>query len=526
MTHWHFYCDESGNFEKVERFKSILVGMLIPEEEKACLSQKYFEIKDKHKIEDSFVHATKMHKKAYFEAFKKDLIELTLASPVLLLRMQYQEDTLDESAGEISESFACNRYLYMIEALLEHMLYYRPEGYGTSSTYTINPNSRVFPCSDAQVDQMKALGFNVFKPQKAKSHLVQVWDTRGLRVFLNRLQLEYSVNAAVLGERRIAAIDLQVAEKSKDPFVHWTDIIAWQLMWRTEEENTQRLIKFLDVDAHYGVEEQTYKTLCRLFLSGRHKEFIEHYLRGAATLTSAYYQRQLAVLFTKGVNEMGGIGLADLLSLETLADEALRRSSGNWKFVSALVDKIFELADLLPEAEARQDKTQWLRFKLNNHRLSYHNHRGEVLPAWQAAEAIDALGPGLQTVAQWRTWAEYQNRRAVTHANLFSFEEGNRSLVAAMECMEQTLDRLNACSGMTLQDELLGKLRGTVAQNFAFLAPFQPDAFERAEKMFLAAKAQFDKPADRLRQNIYRVQEKIFRPLFGFYDDLAQVCAK
>jgi hypothetical protein len=24
----------------------------------------------------------------------------------------------------------------------------------------------------------------------------------------------------------------------------------------------------------------------------------------------------------------------------------------------------------------------------------------------------------------------------------------------------------------------------------------------------------------------YRVQEKIFRPLFGFYDDLAQACAK
>jgi hypothetical protein len=35
-----------------------------------------------------------------------------------------------------------------------------------------------------------------------------------------------------------------------------------------------------------------------------------------------------------------------------------------------------------------------------------------------------------------------------------------------------------------------------------------------------------DEPELGIGYAIYRVQEKIFRPLFGFYDDLAQACAK
>lgn len=524
--HWCFYCDESGEFENIGQSESILVGLLVPEDDKEMLAEKYFELKGKHNLDDDFIHTTTLHKQKDFIAFKKDLIALTLSSSIKLLRMTYREDLLDKSAGQISESFACNRYLYMIEAFIEHFLFYVPEDYGKLLAYTINPNSRVFPCSDSQIPQMKALGFTSVKKKKMEIGKVNVWDASGLRIFLNRLQLEHSIHAAVLGERRINAIDLQVAKCSRDPFVHWADVLAWQLMWRPKEANSRRLIDSLHVDALYGNEDQTYKGLCRLFLSGRHKEFIEQYLLSIPNLTSVYYQHQLEALFNKGVNEMGAVGLSDLLSLEAMADEALRRSRGNWRFVSSLVDKLFELADRLPEAEARLDKANWLKFRLNNHRLSYHNHRGEILPAWKAAGAIDALDLRLKTIDQWRTWAEYQNRRSVTHANLFSFEEGNRALASTLGCLEQTLECLNTCSGLVLQDEILGKVRGTVAQNFAFLAPFQSESFERAENMFLSAKAQFDKPADRLRQNTYLghlyIDAGRFDKLMGIWAEIEQ----
>ena len=501
-NHWHLYCDESGTFETLGKKKSIIIGLLVPDNDHVRLGREYEKLKKQLGIKNMFVHGKDLKDNQSYVQFQKNLVDLTMKSSIRVIRMRYEEDITSEFDGDVSEAFACNRYLYMIQALIEHVIFYNPDFFGENVSFSVKPNSRVFPCDTGQVPEMKTLGFHVVKATDPAKNIVSVWNKVGLRVFLNRIRLEHVPHMAYQGTRRYVSIEMPVAKDSMDPFVHWVDVIAGYIMWHRKKSAVKNLLDSLLIDIVYGSDERLYKELCNLFFSGQHKRFIENYLHTIHLFSTTYYRQQLSRIFEKEIIKTASFTLEDLIGLESLADSYLRSASGNWEFVAALVDKILDLTKHLPAGQ-NQQKIKQLVFRLNNHKLTYHNHRGEVVESWNAVKHIEGLDIKPGTVEDWWEYAAFKNRKAVTAANLFAFEEGNKELDDILNCMDKGLAFLNECSGMNLRQDQLGKLKGTIAQNYAFLAPFNGDLFKRAEAMFLEAKAQFGEPGALLRQNIY-----------------------
>ena len=501
--HWHLYCDEAGTFETIGRKRSLIAGLLVPDSKKTRLADEFENLKRKHGILESFVHYKDLHKRAGFKPFQEELVALTRASSVRVVVMRYDEDTLAQLPESLTEAFACNRYVYMIQGLIEHILYYDPRNYGKHIEFSLHPNSRVFPCDERDVAMMQSLGFRAFKPKNKDRFLVHVWSKTGLRVFANRLQLEHRSYSEIVGTRTFQAIEMPVAERSKDAFVHWVDVIAGTLMWEPKSKNTKKLKKHLYIDLSYGPEEDRCKGLCRLFFGGNPKDFIVRYLHDIGSFKKNYYKRQLTHLFNRKLDTFQLLGTKDLFELEALADEHLRSSSGNWEFVKTMVEKIVGSVSALPEETRLRKDIQILAFRLLNHQLSYHNHRGEYLPAWEVISRIDQLAVSPETMEQWQEVIATRNRQSVTAANLFAFEYSNRILSDALDALERLNQCATECSGLKLKDPLLGKVRGTFAQNLAFMAPIRPDLFPAAEAQFLKAKAEFSRPMDIMRQNVY-----------------------
>jgi hypothetical protein len=401
-NHWHLYCDESGTFETVGWKKSIIVGLLVPDSQHKELGTKYDKLLQGMDIGSTFVHGKDLKDEPNYIKFQKKLVDLTNRSSIRIVRMQYEEDVTSEFGSDISEAFACNRYLYMIQALIEHVIFYHPDFFGKSIYFSVKPNSRVFPCNPDQVPEMKALGFQVVKTRDTPEKYVSVWNNVGLRVFLNRMRIEHISHAKFQGTRHFVSIEMPVAKNSKDPFVHWVDNIAGHIMWTKKKNAVKKIARNLYIDIVYGSDERLYKDLCNLFFSGEHKRFIENYLHTVHLFGTRYYRQQLSRIFEKEIIKTAFFTLTDLTELESLADGYLRSASGNWEFVASLVNKILDLIQHLPADQQNMQKIKRLIFRLNNHKLTFHNHRGEVLESWNAVKQIDELGIETETIEERR----------------------------------------------------------------------------------------------------------------------------
>jgi len=499
---WHFYCDEAGEFETIKNFSnyknSILAGFLIPDSKRELLSEEYSKLLNKHGFKEGFIHGKDLYKNPAYKNFTKDLVALTVNSPVKLCRTTFKQDIFYTSGENISETFACNRYLYMMESLLEHIIFLDSQNFEIDQSFFLHPNSRVFPCNQAKSEKFKSNGFHVFAPDKTKpdNYLVKVWDETGLRVFINRLCTDYSPFVSMLGERTIDEIEMPVAKKSQDNFVHWIDNLAGILMWKNDKIKND-LEDFLYMDIKYGETTDLHKKLCMLYLQKEFDEFINLYFQSINTIHNDYYKNRLNTLVEKSLGKFNTSSIQRVYQLERIVDNHLHSGTGELEYVTAVVDYLIKA---LSNFETTEKK---LLLKLYNHKLSYHNHRGEVMEAWNIVKKARELDCPPNTIEEWRDEIEFINRQAVASANVFDFTSCNPQLEQILKTLTNAKESLNQSNNLELRDPLIGKVSGTLAQNYAFSAPFQTTYFKKAEKIFLSARSEFENPSDILRQNIY-----------------------
>lgn len=514
MEKWHVYCDEAGEFENIEQhFKyknSILAAMLVQEENIRESADVYIELCRKHKISDTAVHGKDVYKEPWYIAFSEELVDLTVKlidnsdSPIRLCRSTFKDDLYND-VGHISETFACNRYLYMMESLLEHLIFLDTRSYEKDQMFAILPNSRVFPCNQEQNVIFQKNGFETFRPEsktRPNFYLAKVWDETGLRIFLNRLQTDYSPFASIQGKRSIDRIELPFAKESKDPFVHWIDNLAGVLMW-TSGESKAKLENALYMDISYGEITDLFKRLCLLYLSGKYNEFVEHYFSAVNKINNRHYTESLNILIDKSLEKFGECSIKQAQHLESLVNNHLRSSTGAWQFVSMIIDYLIKALKNTKTLKNGDTVSERLLFRLYNHKLSFHNHRGEIVAANEVIRESDNLAFKPATIQEWREHVDFTNRKSVNLANLFDFKACNPELESIIDALSQSRETLNRLGNISLSDPLIGRLSGTIAQNYAFLAPFDISCFHKAETLFIKAREEFEKPADILRQNIY-----------------------
>lgn len=510
--HLHVYCDESGGFERTGKEASIIAGMLIPHQQIQGLSNEYIELCKKHGFASFSIHGKDLCKERNFPGFIEELVEITVERRIKLTRMTYRKDTISKSAAAFGsiEAAYCNRYLYAIQSFLEQVIFLNPDNYGKELAFSLHPNRRIFSLPDTMKNKVKNLGFSLSGNESSKcdeepknSIKVIVWNEQGLRIFLNRLQTDYGLFAETIGKRDYKKIETPVGCRSQDPFVHWIDNLAMVMRWPEYRYLESRLKEQIILDAEYSPEAFRYKELCTLFLKGDDERFVVMCLDEIRGITNGSYRKHLSDLMNKSLERFRDVTDKTLENLEKNADQLLRSSSGNWAFVACLVEYLLTVIRNMPDEKKHSTKIRGIVFRLLNHKLSCLNHRGDVKGGWAVVREAETHGFSFSSINEWREQVEFVNRQAVTAANVFDFTSFNQRLERLIRSLESARDQVSACAGYPLKDDIIGKVYGTLAQNYAFLTPFDASSRIKGEECFLKAKNEFDKPADIQRQDSY-----------------------
>lgn len=510
MEKWHLYMDECGLFEKSgpkhPGWKSpLILAMLVPEESSKVLGVKYTQLCRKAGFGD-IAHGRDLHQQPAYPDFSARLVQETIDNKLPLFVIRHSEDIYRQVPPQLQESFADNRYRSMAEALLEHILFLHPPYWTEELSLDFHPNTRVIPIQKDQVKDYRDCGYSCFNPKGSDIYLAHVWRDEALRIFLHRLGLEFAPWHSMIQERTWEQVEMIQADKSNDPFVHWVDNLAGILMWsgRGQKESADKLSRHLTADLEYGFSQKRFKDIVLAYLNQDIHNFLPLALEERIRLSKPYYSRQVDNLVEQGLLSLLSQDIQSLLALEQEIDAYLRSSMGNWAFVRELTEKLLENLRKLPADQLETRRVQNLLFALYNHKLSLHNHRGEALPAWQIVQKVESSHFKPENIDDWRSEVSFYNRQAVARANVFDFEQGHEDLLPLLQTLEQNLKKVQKISkNSSLKDNLIGRLQGTIGQNYAFLAPHQPEYFDKSEKMFKKAKSEFIKSGDLLRQETY-----------------------
>jgi tetratricopeptide (TPR) repeat protein len=520
---FHLYMDESGSFEgsekKAKKENCLLFAMLVPDLGYDAVMQELRELQTECGY-SGFIHAKEIFRDTRFPEYLSRLIEFTTQKKIILAVLRYQADIYNNLGNTLQEIFAANRYLSMAQTMFEHLFFLAPEFYHKNMDILLHPNSRIIvvdKCNKEGLQQIKSLGYrkqeitslkkessgSKTKPSKC---LVFTWTSEIVATSIHRMAVEYSPWQNLIGKRNFSAIETIVAKNTTNPFVHAVDHLAWLSLSETYRnrfnEISVDLSKKTAINLAYGPEQSEYRNMMRLFLNNDMEGFLSHAKERITTFKNPYYRSSILKQIEKSLTKPSHLDLKQMETLEHLADNCLRNSEGSWDFVLYLISRLISLTNSMPAEQRMTQNVQRLLFKLYSHKLSVHNHRGEDADAADTYGKIKQLHLGQLSISDYRENIALENRIGVTFANIFAFHEGIETITPHISAMEQSLALLQESAGEPLTDPLIGKLRGSLAQCYGFLAPRNHELFPKAEELFRNAANQFPKENDKLRHNI------------------------
>lgn len=519
---YHLYMDETSSFEwDLEKKKPrppIIYALLVPDDEHNKLGRNFVDLRKLHGFTKA-IHGIDHYKKDSYKNLCSDLVDLTTDSKIMSFAITYEKDLFTNCPAELQDSFAANRFLSMAQLILEYIIFLHPSLHGCDISFSIKPNSRVISVYDTNKDEterLELLGFdsaanppknsNLRYPNKnyqsKSSHRYYIWGTDSLRSYLHRMFLEYAPWSEKIGQRSWGNVQTIVASRSDDPFVEWVDILAGVYGWDKRVKLTQKLKNSLFANLQYGPQHQYFKELAKLYLGGNFQLFLSQTLRHLLSFTEVSYRASLKHLCSKAISEISSNDFLEIQQLEQYVKTILKESRGEHTLAYNILLHIENAIGKLPENVQQQHATQLLKFRINSHKISIHNHRGEFTQALDAYYEAKDLDLSPLDIADYRERIEIENRLAVSVANVFAFHEGTTLLEPLLARLEESLQPLSDKSGLVLADSLIGKLRGTLGQNYAFLALSNPESFEKAEDLFIKAAQEFSSDADKLRHDI------------------------
>jgi len=517
--------DESGSFEgdvkTANRQSPLIFGIMVPEDNYEDLALRLENLRNEFKY-SSFVHAAEKAKGKNFIKYLKRLMEITASPGLISFVMEYDSDILVDIPEEQREAFAANRYQSMLQALVEYLVYLYPPFLGKDIKLHFHPNSRVFPAKKEMVTRYKKIGLNGFQPKGKTSWLLRALNSEWLHGILYRMTINYWPWREQIGNRAWGTIETPQGDLCKKikhkrypgqqncAFMNLVDNLAWLLYMKkfasSEIENISKSFAGnITISIPYGDQLIRYRQLLHTYFRKDFHEFIPRALSFMGK-NSRYFRSQLESLVEKAIDHVAPPHIHQIERLEQTVAGYLRSSAGNWRIASRIIDFLFNAVDRISDDKEDSRMTR-LMIRLYGHSISIHNHRGEFGPAWKKHNEAMRFYEALEspTVEDYREYAAFMNRRGVTAANIFAFAHGNDILIPVLENLEQARAVMQKQVKGKLRDELIGKIKGTIGQNHAFLAGRRPGFYADAEKFFLSAKDEFESPQDALRQDIYLV---------------------
>ncbi len=508
---FHLYMDESGAFEKAGKKKKktfpFIFGVLVPEEEHTRLTAELARLAKSFGF-SGFIHASDLRKRKNFARFVHMQVEiLKQFNQVVSFACTYRQDLFSHLPEQVNEAASANRYLNMAQSVLEHLLFLHPDFFGRDLEFDFHPNSRIAKVNSVSKQKMKEfenLGFTKikFRNQNKDERFFKVWNDDALRVSLHRLAIEYVPFISGTGKRSWKKVETIVAGNSQNALVHWVDNLAWVYGhdYNDLREPHKLLLQQVDIAIDYGFEERRYRELVHLYLNQDLAAFMPALLKELPGFTRPYYWQKLELLIKMTLANLNISSFKQLESLTLELDNFLNKSLGNWSFALDLLDfMIAAVKNIKVAGNFEKSEKDKLLFALYSNKIRLHNHRGEDGFALMAYDNIIDLDYNYFNVPGLRDWIEMENRVAVTLANLFDFANANKSLEPMLAALNLSLKPLSDLCEATVSDPLIGKLKGTMGQNYAFLAPFEEGYFKKAEALFLDAVNQFELDDDRLR---------------------------
>lgn len=507
---YHLYMDETsqfeGNLSGVNYLaRPVIYALLVPDEIHNELGKEFIKLRKRNGFSKA-IHGIEHFKKKSYKILCKDLVNLTTSSNVLSFAITYEGDLFSNFPAELQDSFAANRFLSMSQTILEYIMFLHPPLRGHDIVFNVKPNSRVIRVSNGNnrnIEDLQTLGFSANKNYKENnSSLYYVWGTDSLRSYLHRMFLDYAPWSETFGQRSWGQVKTIIAQKSKDPFVEWVDISAGIYRWDKRAKLVNKLKKSLSANLQYGPQHQKFKELVHLNLAGNLKSFLSQTLQQLLSFSETSYRTSLQYLCAQALNDISINSLHDLRQLEQYITEILESSRGEHTLVLNIINFLEQALARLSLEEQHQQTVQLLKLRINSHKITIHNHRGEFTQALDAYYDAKDLETSPLDIMEYRERIAIENRLAVSIANVFGFQEGTNLLEPLLENLEKSLEEITGDTKLVLSDPLIGKIRGTLGQNYAFMAPEKPEYFEKAEKLFIQAAQEFSSHADRIRHDI------------------------
>jgi tetratricopeptide (TPR) repeat protein len=416
--------------------------------------------------------------------------------------IRHRSDVFRDEISLVSEAEADNRYLSMLWALVEHLLYLDPgcrQRLAPDAVVHLHIANRafVFPWDEERKKDLEQLGYSVRVDRHSEHQLVicrSLNEREVLAMFRQSLKLRWRYSALRLASVETPSIDynrpvtvagLYLADIALSQIRSRASIDERCLPLLCELEYAPWLVSLKRVEAglRRGSLEDYLKALGRIEPGGQERadvqEILDRQRQEAETLLAAdpSYAEGLLARGLELIDRPGGAEEGKRLA--NLAHRAL-----------------LETARSGPLLEAR----------LLQGLLSAANHRGDVEDADELWEAYLELEPDLITSGQEgiRLRLEIRNRRAVSLMDHFRHNEAIALLEELAHSREVTLEASTVPLGIQLEavpDRLLGACLGSLGQAYAFRRREGDDA--KAEACFRQALGRFRDRLDRERQWVY-----------------------
>jgi len=485
---YEIYIDESGTFEAFKEFGEtdpirLIGGIVIPPELKEketelsdrlnALGQKYFQ-KIAKPTDIHFSDRNALKNPNQIDTMKDDVLGFFREQmPEAKLFFIYDLEKLEEN----TEPPGAQRYRYMLLKLLNALLFYHPS-FEPDASFEINLALRRVPYPMGYDQALADQGYLKLKDKYGKTEFTAITEAD-----LQSITSQFK-NSLPFRTERTPYFKIKPYGQWDSPFMAMADGICNTVF------NVFRRIKPKDLD---GELESTFKDRNRImfycpidydfpenplnyYYADKPGEFIAKALQNR--ISSSSDSQILMPAIDKAAASLENTELPEQISnILMLGDEILRAS---------LFYKLDDVKRLIGFAERRLNKIStkneekvWaaVLYLYHDVAIRYCNHTANVSDAMKHRDEgvrifKQYLGKSTETI---RNFHEFLNRASVTDTNEFSFRTAIERLEPIMQA-EENISRSLLFPGEedigAIKNETLGKIYGSIAQNYAFIKDY------------------------------------------------------
>jgi hypothetical protein len=497
---YEIYLDESGNFERysshdgngsqLKKEVSLIGGVVVPPELKEKEGTLYASMQD---IRKEFFPNNERITEIHLSELKGDT-NYQCRKKLLTLFKEHMKGVQIIFVYDVSPLGATSLpgaqyYRNMLLKLMQTIIFYHPS-FARDDRFQVNVAHRRITYPAAFDKSLASQGYLKLKDHRGRTQFTAITQAE-LVTIMDLLQN----NLRFVSERK-ASFKILPYKEWDNPFMVMADCLCNTFYGFFDNNGPDRALKLIKKEFH----EDCFLFFCPLdyelperalnsYFQGNYGEVLSQVHR--VDLRS---QSNFLLLYPAVNNSREGLAKLDQPQecgkLLEVADRLLNQKN------FSMISKIKELHSIAQcNISSLTNPPADLLLLAHDVGLRYHNHSGHVKGAIfhrdKGYQVFKQLG--IQEIKQMRKHHNFLNRASVIDTNEFAFERA----IARLQPIMKAEESITEVFGPDVQNEILGKIYGSVAQNYAFLQDK-----EMADNYFQKAAFHLDQPGRPSSQQI------------------------